>query len=481
MKITTNKQFEPTIFLVDTANKLKELPTTIADYARNKQKFSGKLNETFSHLGPNTDNIVLVGLGEATELTRDHYVQAANTAAKLLEEYKIDTASFQINTYGNITVETAIQGITEGVLQASYVFDQYKADKTTKNLTEISLLTDLNAATELVTEVINLMDSVNITRDLVNTPANDLYPETLANKVTNLFEANDDVIVDIYNKKDLEELGTEALLAVAQGSAKEPRLIVLKYLPLGDTEPAISLVGKGVTYDSGGYAIKNTSGMSTMKVDMAGAGAMIGTFHALVKNKVQENVVAVIGATENLISGEAFKNGDIIHSLKGTTIEVLNTDAEGRLVLADALYYAATKINSKSIIDAATLTGAVVTALGPNITGTMTNNEALLAEITKASKTVGEDMWQLPITDELREKIKGNTADLTNIPVGFSGAGTIFAAAFLEYFVEEIPWVHLDIAGTSYASSKGNKYLPKGASGIPVKTLYEYIKTQAKK
>src|SRR5699024_9559214 len=140
--------------------------------------------------------------------------------------------------------ETAIQGITEGVLQASYVFDQYKADKTTKNLTEISLLTDLNAATELVTEVINLMDSVNITRDLVNTPANDLYPETLANKVTNLFEANDDVIVDIYNKKDLEELGTEALLAVAQGSAKEPRLIVLKYLPLGDTEPAISLVGK---------------------------------------------------------------------------------------------------------------------------------------------------------------------------------------------------------------------------------------------
>src|SRR5699024_8935898 len=329
----------------------------------------------------------------------------------------------------------------------------------------------------LIEEVVNVLKSVNVTRDLVNTPANDLYPETLATKVEEVFEGTQ-VDVEIFNKNDLEELGAKALLAVSQGSAKEPRMLVLKYLPLGNEEPVISLVGKGVTYDSGGYALKNAKGMATMMTDMAGAGAMIGAIHAIASNNIQQNVVAVIGATENLISGEAFKNGDIISTLKGTTIEVINTDAEGRLVLADVLYYAATELNSKYIIDAATLTGAVIAALGPNITGAMTNDQALLKDVTTASKTAGEDMWQLPITPEFREKIKGNNADLINSSINFVGAGTIFAAAFLEHFVEDVPWVHLDIAGTSYASSKGNKYLPKGASGIPVKTLYEFVKKQ---
>src|SRR5690625_593099 len=253
-------------------------------------------------------------------------------------------------------------------------------------------------------------------------------------------------------------------------------MIVLKYLPLGKEEPVISLVGKGVTYDSGGYAIKTAKGMATMKVDMAGAGAMIGKMHALAAKDNQQNVVAVIGATENLISGEAFKNGDIIDTLKGTTVEVLNTDAEGRLVLADALYYAATELNSKAIVDAATLTGAVIAALGQNITGVMTNDQELVDEVIQASKTTGEDMWQLPITPEFREKIKGDHTDLINSAINFVGAGTIFAAAFLEHFVEDVPWVHLDIAGTSYARNNGNKYLPKGASGVPVKTLYEFVK-----
>lgn len=193
----------------------------------------------------------------------------------------------------------------------------------------------------------------------------------------------------------------------------------------------------------------------------------------MAKNNIQQTVLAVIGTTENLISGEAYKNGDIINSLKGTTIEVLNTDAEGQLVLADALYYAATKLNSKYILDAATLTGAVIAALGSNTTGIMTNNQELLEQVEEASKLVGEKMWQLPITQEFRESVKGNNADLTNVPLNPAGAGSIFAAGFLEQFVEDIPWVHLDIVGTSYTQSKGDKYFPKGALGIPVKTLYK--------
>lgn len=475
MKINVGEQLSTTVYLVPEGTKLEMISDEAAQYALNHLKFKGNLNEKFIYLGPNTDNIVVVGLGHLDHLTKDHYVQAAYTAAKILNEQKVESTSVQIKPYGTVDEKNTLQGITEGFLQADYSFDTYKKEKTKYSLTSVSLLTDLKNAQEAIEEVRLLLEAVNVTRDLVNTPANDLYPETLANKVTDLFK-DTDVQVEIFDKQALEELGAKALLAVSQGSSKEPRMLVLKYLPLGDEEPVISLVGKGVTYDSGGYAIKSAKGMSTMKTDMAGAGAMIGALHAIVSNNIQQNVVCVIGATENLISGEAFKNGDIIHTLKGTTIEVINTDAEGRLVLADVLYYAATKLNSKYIIDAATLTGAVIAALGQNITGTMTNDQSFLDKVTAASKTAGEDMWQLPITPEFREKIKGNHADLINSSINFVGAGTIFAAAFLEHFVEDVPWVHLDIAGTSYASSNGNKYLPKGASGIPVKTLYEFVK-----
>lgn len=475
MKISVGEQLSTTVYFVPEGTKLEMLTDETAQYALNQFHFKGQLNEKFIYLGPNTDNIIVVGLGQENQLSRDHYVEAANTAAQVLNEHKIESTSVQIPTYNAVNEKDTLQGITEGFLQANYSFDAYKKDKTNYSLAHVSLQTDLNNAEEVIEETVHLLEAVNVTRDLVNTPANDLYPETLADKTTDLFK-DSNVAVEIFDKQALEELGAKALLAVSQGSAKEPRMLVLKYLPLGDKEPVVSLVGKGVTYDSGGYAIKSAKGMATMMTDMAGAGAMIGALHAIASNNIQQNVVAVIGATENLISGEAFKNGDIIETLKGTTIEVMNTDAEGRLVLADVLYYAATKLNSKYIIDAATLTGAVIAALGPNITGAMTNNQTLLDDVTKASKTAGEDMWQLPITPEFREKIKGNHADLVNSSINFVGAGTIFAAAFLEYFVEDVPWVHLDIAGTSYASSKGNKYLPKGASGIPVKTLYEFVK-----
>lgn len=477
MKLSSQEKFNTLVYLVPADDKLEMLTAETAEYVLITQEFSGKQNESYAQIGPHAENIVVVGLGDTDKMSRDSYVRAAHKAASILENNKVKEASLEVNTYGDLDSSVILEGVVEGLLQAAYSFEAYKSKKSTKHLEHVSLISKIEKQEEIIKETENILQGVDLTRDLVNTPANDLYPETLANQTEEVF-ADSDVEVKIFDKEALVELGAEAILAVSQGSAKEPRMIVLKYMPLGDDEPVISLVGKGVTYDSGGYAIKSAGGMATMMTDMAGAAAMIGTMKALADNKVQQNVVAIIGATENLISGEAFKNGDIINTLKGTTVEVMNTDAEGRLVLADVLYYAATEFNSKYIIDAATLTGAVIAALGSNITGALTNNDELLEEVLEASKLVGEDMWQLPITEEFREKVKGMNADLANIVRTPSGAGTISAAAFLENFVEDIPWVHLDIAGTSYASNKGNKYLPQGASGVPVKTLYQFIKNQ---
>lgn len=475
MNVSTGKKHDVSVYLVPADDALDFLTDDLREYALERFSFTGKLNETFVNIGPQSDKIVLVGLGDTAKIKRDHYVKAAHKAAQTLEANKIKEASLFGFTHGEINDELALQGAAEGVLQAAYSFQEYKSNIKDAVLTEVSLVTDIADADELVVEIVNVLAGVNFTRDLVNTPANDLYPETLANKVQEAFDGTA-VEVEVFDKKALKDLGAEAILAVSRGSIKEPRMIVLKYLPLGPDAPIASLVGKGVTYDSGGYAIKTARGMATMMTDMAGAAAMIGTVQALAANKIQKNVVAVIGATENLISGEAFKNGDIIDTLKGTTVEVLNTDAEGRLVLADVLYYTATEFKPSFMIDAATLTGAVIAALGKNMTGALTNDQDLLEGVLDASKLVGEDMWQLPITDEFREKMKGENADLTNAILAPVGAGTISASAFLENFVEDVPWVHLDIAGTSYAGGKGNKYLPKGASGIPVKTLYQFIK-----
>lgn len=479
MQLTIGKEFDVKVYLVEQDNALEMLSESLRDYLVDSIGFTGKLNEKFVHMGPNTDNLVIVGLGDKEKVTNQQYILAANTAAKLLNEYKVADASVVFEIVEKVDDADALQAVAEGFLQSRYSFDTYLTKKAEKSLVQVSFDSDLEEATNLITEIESVINGVDLTRELVNTPANDLYPEVLGNQIVDLFK-DTDVEVKVYDKAALEDIGAKALLAVSQGSARDPRLIVMEYLPLGADVPAISLVGKGVTYDSGGYAIKPAKGMDTMMTDMAGAAAMVGTLQAIVKNNIQQNVVAIIGATENLISGEAMKNGDIISSMKGTSIEVINTDAEGRLVLADALYYAATKVNSKCIVNAATLTGAVIAALGINTTGVMTNNEALLADVLKASETADEAMWQLPLTDDLRESVKGTNADLLNSMVNATGAGTSFASAFLEHFVEDVPWVHLDIAGTSYSKTKGFKYRPRGASGIPVKTLYQFVKDSVK-
>lgn len=264
-----------------------------------------------------------------------------------------------------------------------------------------------------------------------------------------------------------------AFLSVARGSAKEPKFIVMSYEGNPQSKEKIALVGKGLTYDSGGYCLKTDSGMKTMHSDMAGSASVIGALKAIAKSKIKKNVVAIVAACENMISGDAYKTGDIIGSMSGKTIEVGNTDAEGRLTLADALWYASTVEKADKIVDVATLTGACVVALGHITTGAITNNESFMKDLKEASYISGENVWELPNFEEYKESYKADFADLSNM--GKDGAGTITAGLFLSEFVNDTPWIHLDIAGTSYSSSERG-YLPKGATGVPVKTLYYLVK-----
>ena len=324
---------------------------------------------------------------------------------------------------------------------------------------------------EKITEASNVIDGVILARDLVNEPANILYPETLAERAA-LVGKESGFEVEILDKNEIEKLGMKAFLEVAKGSIHEPKLIVMRYMGNPKNNEKIGLVGKGLTFDTGGYSLKPSTSMDTMKSDMGGAAAVIGTMQALAKNKVQKNVIAVVAACENAISGGSYKPGDIIGSMAGKNIEVLNTDAEGRLTLVDAITYIIEKENVEKIVDVATLTGAVLVALGTEITGVISNNDDFYDELLVAGKRSGEKFWRLPNDKCFKKLYKGDFAELKN--TGGRNAGTITAGMFIEEFVQDKPWLHLDIAGTSWTDN-GNDCTPKGGTGAPVKTLYELV------
>jgi leucyl aminopeptidase len=282
--------------------------------------------------------------------------------------------------------------------------------------------------------------------------------------------------VEVLEKEQMAEMGMGALLGVAQGSQQPPKFIILRYKGSSSDEVDVALVGKGITFDSGGISIKPSERMSDMKGDMAGGASVMATLITLARLKPKVNVTAIVPATENLPSGTALKPGDILMAMNGKTIEVLNTDAEGRLILADALSYAR-KLGARSIIDVATLTGACMVALGNVCTGAFGNNQELTSKVIAAGNEVGEFIWQLPMYDDYKEQLKSDIADIKNIGGRYGGA--ITAAKFLEEFVNKTPWVHLDIAGTS-DTDKEKGYLVKGATGVPVRTLANLILSMSK-
>lgn len=437
-----------------------------------KGLFEGKKDTFYASLDLEGKGHIFLGLGDSKEITSDKLIESFFKIAKELRRMKVKEFALKLPEIVRADKRLVLKAL-EGFLHEEYKWQDYKSEKTEIEEFTVSVLEvseDISKAFEELKELIN---GVFVTRTLVNIPSNDLYPETLANKVVDLFK-DSQVEVEVLDKKQCEELGMEAMLQVAKGSAKEPRFIIMKYLPLKDTKEHLTFVGKGLTYDSGGYAIKPTSGMVTMKCDMGGAASVIGAIYALEKNKVQKNVVGVVAAVENMISGDSYKNGDIIGSMKGTTIEIGNTDAEGRVTLADSLYYAATKLESKAIVDLATLTGACIVALGEKTTGMVSNNDQVANLLLESALEVDENLHRFPVFDCHREQIKGTFGDLKNSTTG--GAGSITAGLFLEHFIENKPWAHLDIAGPVYLETKTWKYYPLGGTGIPVKTIYEFAK-----
>jgi leucyl aminopeptidase len=313
-------------------------------------------------------------------------------------------------------------------------------------------------------------------RDLVNEPANTLTPAALAKAAQDLAQKYD-LIIEVFDKEQIQNLKMGGLLGVAQGSQQPPKFIVLKYQGKDTGAADIALVGKGITFDSGGISIKPSEHMGDMKGDMAGGAAVMGAIAAIALLKPKINVAAIIPATENMPGGTAMRPGDVITIMNGKTVEIITTDAEGRLILADALSYAE-KIGALKIVDVATLTGACQVALGNICTGAFGNNQELVNQIIDAGAEAGECMWQLPMNDEYKELNKSDVADIKNSGGRYGGA--ISAAWFLREFVEKIPWVHLDIAGTS-DTDKEKGYLVKGATGVPVRTLVNLVLSLADK
>lgn len=478
MKITIGNQYDAELILVS-----KDLVPVaygdIVEQLKGKNLFKGEEGEVYSYVNLSEDKtLVFLGLGEEAKVEEEILRLAAFKGAKELSKLKVQKATVSLKKHANLCYKKSTKAFAEGLYHAEYRFDKYLSKKQEFHLEEVSFGL-LEGKEEKVLpglkEMEHLMDGVFLTRNLINEPAITLTPVELAGRAKEALEPLG-VEVEILDRAACEALNMKAFLAVAKGSTNEPRGIIMRYKG-GQDEAPLGLVGKGVTFDTGGYSIKPGPSMYTMNGDMGGSGAVIGAMKAIALNQLKKNVTAVVLATDNVISGDAYVPGDVVGSMLGKTIEIHSTDAEGRLTLADAVYYAITHEHVVEVVDVATLTGACVVALGAFNTGAFTNNEELLDKIKTAAKEAGEPLWQLPLSKEYKNLIKGDRGDLKNTGGRWGGAST--AAAFIEEFVEGKPWVHLDIAGTSdIESARG--YLPKGATGMPVKTLYYYVKGENK-
>ena len=448
-------------------------------------EIKGKLNEiTVVHsLGKlPTARVVVAGLGKQPELSPNKVRGAvAETCRWLRQKYIANVATVaQGAGINDISLEDAAQAVTEGALLGLYSFRKHITRKDDK-LGEIKqlLIVGSDQAKLRLEEGSSkgniLAEATNLARDMVNEPANYMTPNHMAEMAKSLAESHG-LEVSVLEQEQMAELGMGALLGVAQGSRQPPKFIVLHYRGRDSAEINVALVGKGITFDSGGISIKPSEKMEEMKGDMAGGAAVMAAISAIARLKPKINITAIVPATENLPSGNALKPGDILTAMNGKTIEIISTDAEGRLILADALSYAK-KLSAKFIVDVATLTGACRVALGDISSGAFGNNQELVDKVIAAGAEAGELIWQMPMYDEYKEQIKSDVADIKNVGSRYGGA--ITGAKFLAEFINDTPWVHLDIAGTSL-SEKERGYQVKGATGVPVRTLINLVLSLAK-
>jgi leucyl aminopeptidase len=461
-------------------------------------RFRGKKDQTLAILAParsKLDRVQLVGLGKTSEIDAQRMQAVGGQIYAALAGNGHNDAWVAVDALDGCPLAPAEMAaeMALGAQLRSYRFSKYLTKEGEDDKPSLAELTfgsdDADRARQLFDPKAALADAVSFTRDLVSEPANVIYPESFAEQAKALSALG--VEVEVLGEERMRELGMGALLGVGQGSDRESQLAVMQWWgagrPEGYTDSAggergdrpevdekgpLAFVGKGVTFDTGGISIKPAANMEEMKWDMAGAGVVVGLMRALAARRAKVNAVGVVGLVENMPSGKAQRPGDVVRSMSGQTIEVINTDAEGRLVLADALWYCKQRFRPRFMIDLATLTGAIIVTLGHEKAGLFANDDNLAERIAKAGDATGEPVWRLPLGEDYDKQIKSEIADMKN--VGNRGAGSITAAQFLKRFVGETPWAHLDIAGVAWAKKDGS-VTPKGASGFGIRLLERLI------
>lgn len=468
----------------------KENKGIISATLKGNAKFEGKIGQSLSlalHL-KSAIRVVVVGLGKAKDLTS---LKAEIAGGKLFDTLKSTNAS-KIDVFlddsfkGSPATNADIAAhMMIGFKLKSYHFTKYKGDakKLEPSVSKLNaVLNDHAKAIKTFKELSQVAEGVFLARDLVNEPPNTLHPESYAKLIQKELKPLG-VEVEVLNEKQMEKLGFKALLSVGQGSIRESRAVIMRWNGTGKKSTKrtpIALVGKGVTFDTGGISLKPGPQMDLMKMDMGGSAAVVGTIKALATRKSKSDVVGIVGLVENMPSDRAYRPGDIIGSLAGKTIEVLNTDAEGRLVLADALTYVQQKYKPEVIIDLATLTGAIMVALGFEYCGAFANDDKLWSQLHEASQNTGDKFWRMPLDKAYKEEMVSEVADLKNLGDGPYG-GACTAAGFLEHFIEDnTKWAHIDIAGTAWWKSD-KPTTPKGGTGFPVRALNDLIKNHYEK
>jgi leucyl aminopeptidase len=438
---------------------------------------SGRFVPVYATEGISASVIVIAGLGKTKDITDDTFVSLGGNLTSFLNGIQVSEASAVVEDIPGkkLKVHEQAANLSYGVRLKSYDYDRYftkREDDAKPSFKKLTVLSEeATKAQKAFADLDKVVDGVFWARDLVTTPPNDLNPESYAEKCKELKSLG--IKVEVLGEKELKKLGAGSLLGVGQGSAFESKLVVMTWNGGKKKDNPIAFVGKGVTFDTGGISIKPSNGMEDMKYDMGGSAAVVGLMAALAGRKASVNVVGVIGLVENMPDGNAQRPSDVVKSMSGQTIEILNTDAEGRLVLADALWYTQEQFKPKFMVNLATLTGAIVVALADQYAGLFSNNDDLADRLSKSGEKSGEKLWRFPLTKEYDKMIDSKIADMKNIGDG-RGAGSITAAQFLQRFVNDVPWAHLDIAGMAW-TKKNQDVTPEGATGFGVRVLNQLV------
>ena len=470
--------FEDTNVAIGLGKLNKKIDQTISQSIKEINGEKGKISIIHSHKESPSERVLIAGLGKKSKLTSDVIRDVTGIITKKINELKIKEFSIIIPDKTPIDNNQIISSIVEGANLSLYEFDLFKKEKSNNKEPDLILLTSDKNAQKIIKDSIIISDAVKFTRDVANLPPNECPPMKLGEIAKKIANENK-MKVTVFSKNEIKSKGLGGVTAVGQGSKNEPKFIILEYRNGKKEQKPILLVGKAVTFDTGGISLKPGEKMDEMKFDKCGGCTVLGVMKAISELKLPINVVAIIPSVENMPSGDAFRPGDIIKLFNGKTAEILNTDAEGRLILADGLAYGIKHYQPSSVMDFATLTGACIVALGTNVAGIVSNNSKLASKIKTASAKTSEEVWELPINDDYMDMVKSKVADIKNLGMG-RAAGTITAAAFLANSVGNVPWVHFDIAGTAWIqpSTKSKSYNSHGATGFGVRLVVNHLMNQ---